>query len=115
LGYDNLENQYCKYSILWIFLYEIIYIIIVYIIFNLFKYASSVYYQILATLKIPISTFISYYLIKNNIINTTQIMNFEINIYDYISLIFITIGSFIYIIKKEIIHNDEEELPLMEI
>ena len=110
LGYDKTSN-YCNYSFLWIYLYEIIYIIIIYVIFNLFRYGSSVYYQILATLKIPISTFISYYLIKNNIINVSDNMNFEINIYDYISLIFITFGSFIYIIHKEVIN---EELPLNE-
>lgn len=104
------NDNYCKYSLLWIISYEITYIIIIYIIFNLFKYGSSVYYQILATLKIPISTFISYYLIKYSIIKTTENMNFEINIYDYISLILITFGSFFYIIEREIIN---EELPLI--
>jgi hypothetical protein len=110
LGKDNISD-FCNYASLWISLYELTFIIIVYLIFNLYKNGSSVYYQILATLKIPISTFISYYLIKNNIIKVTENMSFEINMFDYISLIFITIGSFIYIIKRE---ETEEELPLLE-
>lgn len=114
LGNDK-TSDYCTYASLFISSYELTVIIILYLIFNLYRYGSSVYYQILATLKIPISTFISYYLIKNNIIKVTENMNFEINMFDYISLIFITIGSFIYIIKKEVTEEElPEKLPLLE-
>jgi drug/metabolite transporter (DMT)-like permease len=113
LGKDNISD-YCNYAILWISLYEIAIVIMFYLIFYLYKYGSSVYYQILGTLKIPISTFISYYLIKNNIIKVTDNMNFEINMFDYISLIFITLGSIIYIIKKEETEKTEAEIPLIE-
>ena len=102
----------CNQSILWGVLNEIFYILSVYLMYNIFLYGSSLVYQILLTLKIPITICLTYILINYNIIILTTSQQFIFTIYDYCSIILITIGSFIYLIYPEI--NTENTTNVLE-
>lgn len=118
IGYDNVIDNHCKYAFLYAFFNETIYILVIFLMFNIFKYGSSVVYQLLSFVKMPISTVLTYYLIKYKIIYATKSQEYNLELYDYLSIVFITLGTIIYIIYPEItndqIHSDLQEGLLEE-
>ena len=106
LGFNNENDKNCKYSLLWLFLTEIISLYIVYIVFIIVKKGSSVLCSIQNLLTIPTKALLTYFCFTYNIINVTTSQKFIFDKYDIISLILVFIGTLIYLIKQEIFFEE---------
>ena len=101
----------CNQSIIWGILNEFLFVLSIYLMYNIFLQGSSLIYQILSALKMPFTICLTYILIYYNIITLTTTQQFNFTIYDYCSIAFITFGSFIYLIYPE---KDEFKYNLLE-
>jgi hypothetical protein len=100
----------CNKSILWGLLNEFLYIGSAYLMYNIYLERSSLVYQILSTLKTQVTLFLTHILSTYNIITLTSSQQFNFTVYDYCSIVIVTIGSFVYFISPEqIIENNTDE------
>ena len=80
---------------------EFLYIGSTYLMYNIYLERSSLVYQILSTLKTQVSLFLTYILSTYNVITLTSSQQFNFTVYDYCSIVIVTIGSFVYFISPE--------------
>ena len=115
LGINNENDKNCKYSLLWLFLTEIISLYIVYIVFIIVKKGSSVLCSIQNLLTIPTKALLSYFCFTYNIISVTNSQKFIFETYDYISLLLVFIGTLVYLMKQEIFleENNINEIEIV--
>jgi hypothetical protein len=100
-GEDFYNNDRCRFSLLWLLIYQLISTLANILIFLILKHGSSMVFMVLSTLKTPITGFLGYILISSNLLYTTEAQKVHIHLVDYFSLFLIIIGSIIYNIKPE--------------
>ena len=95
------SNYNCNKSLFWLVIYQFISTTTSTLSFIIIKYGSATILIILTNIKIPLTCFISYILINYNFIYTTTLQRMEMSIHNYISIILLVIGAFIYNYKPE--------------
>jgi len=95
------NNQNCNKSLMWVVIYQFISTTTSTLSFIIIKYGSAMILLILTNIKIPLTCFIGYVLLNYNLIYTTAMQRMELSIYNYISILLLVIGAFIYNYKPE--------------
>ena len=108
IGINNDRDDNCKLSLLFLCIYLIINSINISLIFLVIKHGSSVIYYLVYLLKTPLISLLWYVLLKNNIVSANDTQKFSMNLFDYITLLFLIVGSFIYSLKQEYIKKKSE-------
>jgi drug/metabolite transporter (DMT)-like permease len=109
---DGFECQFinnCKQSIILGIINIFLYVLSINLMYIIFLQGSSLIYKILSLLKTPLTICLLYILINYNIITSEQQYNFTI--YDYFGIVFIILGSFIYLSYPE---KDDLSYNLLE-
>lgn len=100
-GYNSNEGDDCTYSLLFLILYQIASTASNILMFVIIREGSSVIFIMINTLKTPITALMGYYLIYYNLITYTKQESFTLTWLDFVSLVFVVIGSIFYGLNKE--------------
>jgi drug/metabolite transporter (DMT)-like permease len=95
------NNMGCNKSLFWLFIYQFISTTTNTLSFTIIKYGSAMILLILTNIKLPLTYIFGYILINYNIINSTSIKQTELSMYNFISIILLIIGAFLYNYKLE--------------
>lgn len=95
------NNINCNKSLFWLIIYQFISTTINTLSFSIIKYGSAMILLILTNIKLPLTYIFGYILINYNIINSVSIKQTELSIYNFISIILLIIGAFLYNYKLE--------------
>lgn len=101
-GVNSMEGDNCKYSFLYLMIFQIFGTIANILMFFIIERSSSVTFIMFNTLKTPTVAFCGFFLIYYNVISYTKEESFVITWLDVVSLILVVIGSIFYALKKEI-------------
>lgn len=101
-GKNSMDGDDCKFSFLYLILFQIFGTIANILMFTIIREGSSVMFIMINTLKTPITALMGFCLIYYNVIKFTAGESFVLTWLDVISLIFVVIGSIFYSLKEEI-------------
>lgn len=101
-GVNTLEGDNCRFSFLYLIVFQLFGTISNILMFTIIREGSSVIFIMINTLKTPITALMGFFLIYYNVIKFTEGESFVITWLDVISLIFVLIGSVFYALNKEI-------------
>lgn len=102
LGKNSMDGDDCRFSLLYLFIFQIFGTIANILMFTIIEQGSSVMFIMFNTLKTPITALMGFFLIYYNIISYTKEESFVITWLDIVSLVLVVLGSIFYAMKKEI-------------
>lgn len=112
-GINSTDGDDCKFSLLYLLLFQLFGTIANILMFTIIREGSSVTFIMINTLKTPITALMGFFLIYYNLIKFTEGESFVLTWLDVISLVFVLIGSIFYSLNKE--QTDEPDYEEVEV
>lgn len=108
----GIEND-CKYSLLYLFVFQIFGTIANQLMFTIIRKGSAVIFIMINTIKTPITALMGFFLIYFRVITYTKEQKFVITWLDIVSLILIIIGAVLYTSSKEKLNIENDKYKFL--